>query len=343
MSMDKYVLIVLLDALLLLACSSNGGPQGIAYISNEDSGTISIVDLSDPTRIDSVEVGKRPRGIRLSPDGQMLYVALSGSPKCPPWVPEHECAMKVADKSADGIAEIDLKLRQIIRILPGGSDPEQFDITVDGNYIFVSNEDNGKVSVVDVLSGKLIKQLEVGEEPEGVRVSPDQKWVLITNEADNNISVIDVQKLEVVAEIEVGARPRDICYYAKNNRAYISNELSNSVSVIDLDGLNKLDDITIPEGALPMGLALDEDSQTLYVSGGRGKKIYGMPLSTKGQHKEVIAGQRPWGIALTADKRYVVTANGPSDDISIIDVKNFKIVSRISVGENPWGVIIGEH
>ena len=41
------------------------------------------------------------------------------------------------------------------RILPGGSDPETFDITPDGATLFVSNEDANSASIVDVASGKV--------------------------------------------------------------------------------------------------------------------------------------------------------------------------------------------
>ena len=45
------------------------------------------------------------------------------------------------DKSKDGIAVVDVASRKMIRVLPGGSDPETFDISQDGTTLFVSNED----------------------------------------------------------------------------------------------------------------------------------------------------------------------------------------------------------
>ena len=76
-----------------------------------------------------------------------MYVALSGSPKCPPTMPDAECERLVADKSQDGIAAVDVATRRVARVLPGGSDPEAFDLSADGSRIFVSNEDVHLVSV----------------------------------------------------------------------------------------------------------------------------------------------------------------------------------------------------
>ena len=50
---------------------------------------------------------------------------------------------------------VDAARRKVTRVLPGGSDPENFDISQDGTTLFVSNEDAGTASIVDVASGKM--------------------------------------------------------------------------------------------------------------------------------------------------------------------------------------------
>src|SRR4051794_26827285 len=64
------------------ARSAASGPR--VYVSNEDSNDITVIDSSTDEVTGTIFVGKRPRGIRLSPDGNTLLVALSGSPKDPP-------------------------------------------------------------------------------------------------------------------------------------------------------------------------------------------------------------------------------------------------------------------
>ena len=41
------------------------------------------------------------------------------------------------------------------RILPAGSDPEQFALTQDGSHAVISNEDRGTASIVDLTTGAL--------------------------------------------------------------------------------------------------------------------------------------------------------------------------------------------
>src|SRR5262245_10390842 len=56
------------------------------YVSAEESGEIIVVDVDRAEVAARIPVGKRPRGIKLSRDGKLLYVALSGSPRAAPGV-----------------------------------------------------------------------------------------------------------------------------------------------------------------------------------------------------------------------------------------------------------------
>src|SRR3954466_15627245 len=89
---------------LLIGAAPRTAPSGRAYVSNERSGDISVIDLSSNTVVATIPVGKRPRGVQLSPDKTRLYVALSGTPITPPGQEQSG----PSDKSADAIGVIDL-------------------------------------------------------------------------------------------------------------------------------------------------------------------------------------------------------------------------------------------
>lgn len=147
----------------------------MAYVSNELSDNISVIDTRSDSVVATIFVGKRPRGIRVSPDGRTIYVALSGSPRGGPGVDESK--LPPADKRYDGVAVIDVPTRRLRTILPGGSDPETFDISADGRTLYVSNEDSATTSVVDIPARRITRRIPVGKEPEGVKLSPDGRTV----------------------------------------------------------------------------------------------------------------------------------------------------------------------
>src|SRR5580704_5254342 len=118
------------------------------YVSDESGGDIAVIDPVGAQLVATIPVGKRPRGIKISRDGKFLYVALSGSPNAGPGVDESK--LPPADRSADGIGVVDLATRKILRILPSGQDPESFDLSLDGQTIYVSNEETAEMTAIDL-------------------------------------------------------------------------------------------------------------------------------------------------------------------------------------------------
>ena len=315
------------------------GPE-LVLVSNEDSGDISIIDPATNRVVTTIPVGRRPRGIKAGPDGRSIYVALSGSPKCPPWMSDEECDQQVTDKTQDGIAEVDLIHSEVVRVLPGGSDPEQFDITRDGTRILVSNEDVDQATIVDVASGQILHTVDVGTEPEGVALSPDDRLAYVTGESDHDVTVIDALTGEVLTRIQVGLRPRDVVFSSDGQRACVSSEIDGTVSVVDVSASTVIATIEMPEGCRSMGLVLSPDDKTLYVANGRARTVCEVDLTAFRVGRCVEVGERPWGIALSTDGRRLYTANGPSDDVSVVDVETLSVIARVPVGSNPWGVIV---
>jgi len=317
---------------------------GRAYVSNEDEHTVSVIDIDRAAVVATIPIGKRPRGLKLNREASRLYVAVSGLPKCPPSVPDEECAKLQRDLSADGIAVLDTRTLKVLKVLQAGSDPEQFDLSRDGRRLYASNEDSATASVVDVASGAVVTRVPVGHEPEGVRVSPDGAWALITNETDNSVSFLDTRTLQVARTVTVGHRPRDAAFTPDGRTAYVSGEFDASVYRIAVPAGTPVQQVLqLRKEARPMGVLLDAPRRRLYVSTGRGGTIAVAALQGKAAKliTEVSVGARPWGMALTPDGRRLFTANGSSNDVSVVDTASLKVVKTIAVGRSPWGVVIG--
>ena len=325
----------------LLSVSVFAQTESVIYVTNEDSNNVSVISGATNEVIATIPVGKRPRGIKVSPDGAVFYVALSGSPKCPPTMDDDVCDAMEADKAADGIAEVNAVTHDVVRILPSGSDPEQFDVDWSTRRLYVSNEDIHMASILDLDEGEILMQVPTGLEPEGVRLSPDGSLVYVTGEVDSDITVINATSGEEIARIDVGLRPRDSIFTSDGSKAYVSAEFGESIAVIDVASNTLTSEIPLAEGALPMGLVLSPDESTLYVANGRGQTVVAIDLATEAVVKSVVVGPRPWGLAMSLDGSTLYSANGPSDDVSVVDVESFEVVKKIAVGETPWGVVVG--
>jgi len=312
------------------------------YVSNEDGQSVTVADAESGTVLETIAIGKRPRGLKLTPDGSRLFVAVSGLPKCPPSVPDEECAKLERDLEADGIAVVDTATHKVLQVLHAGSDPEQFALSRDGKRLFVANEDSATLSVVDVATGAVVQRVSVGREPEGVAVTPDGRWVLVTNESDNSVSIIDTGTLKIVKSVQVGKRPRDVAFTPDGRAGYVSGEFDASVYRMSVpDGAPVERVLELRKEARPMGILLDAKRGRLYVSTGRGGTVAVIDSASHKLVAEVPVGTRPWGIALSQDGRWLYAANGPSNDVSVIDTSTLQVVRHIRVGSSPWGVAVG--
>lgn len=317
----------------------------LLYVSAESSGEVVVVDPEHASVVARIAVGKRPRGLVVSPDGRYLYVALSGSPRGGPNV--NEATLPAADRAADGIGVVDLVERKLIRTLPSGQDPESFAISGDGKTLYVSNEETAELSVLDLESGKIKRKIPVGKEPEGVTLRPDGKVVYVTSEEDGTVTGVDTTSFAVVQTVTTGKRPRAILFTKDSGTAFVSNELDGTLSLFNPQTQQLLGTLKIegkgPIGARPMGLALSSDEKQLFVSTGRGGSIGVVDVTArKLAHSIEDVGARPWGIALASDGKHLFSANGSSDDLSIIDVESGKVERKVTIGGLPWGVVTGK-
>jgi len=310
------------------------------YVTNEVSGDLTVIDSGTLKVISTVPLGKRPRAIHASPDGRTLYVALSGSPIAGPDV--DESTLPPPDKNADGIGVFDVAQNKLVRIIPGGSDPENFDLSKDGKQLFISNEDISSVSIVDVERGTVLKTIKMGGQPEGVRTSPDGKQVFITSEEDGTIAVLDPVAARIVSTFKVGHRPRSIAFMPDGRGAYVNAENDGGVVLVDAIHHKMLKAIPLgkPGVIKPMSVLLSPDANRLYVSTGRGQQVFTIDTATNAVVGSVTVGKRPWGIALSPDGKMLYSANGPSNDISAVDLATNVVTAKVKAGSGPWGVVV---
>ena len=341
-------------ALLLAAGCSSKAPESAAagtsktedkpggyriYVTNEISGDLSVIDSETLSVIANIPLGKRPRGIHASPDHKWIYVALSGSPPAGPGVDED--SLPPPDKSADGIGVFDVAQNKLARVIKGGSDPENFDVSLDGKTLYISNEDVSGVSFLDLEAGQITHTVKIGDEPEGVKVTPDGTMVYATSEEDGTVSAIETATAKKVATIKVGRRPRNIAFLPDGSRAYVNAENDGTVVLVDTAKKKLIKSIQLGKAGevKPMMVLLSQDAGQLFVSTGRGHKVFVVDTATNEVKSSFEVGQRPWGIALSPDGKTLFTANGPSNDVSAVDLATRTLTKKIPCTGGPWGVI----
>lgn len=312
------VALVLLSAMVLVV---HAAPPKRIFVTNEKDDTVSVIDGATNTVVATIEIGARPRGIGVAPDGSEVYVAIS---------------------EANAIAVFDPDSLAVLRQFDSGDDPETFAVHPNGN-IYISNEDDAKASVYNPRTGELVAEIKVGIEPEGVAISPDGSKVIVTSESTNMLHVIGVPEHTIINNILVGARPRAATFNRAGTLAYATSEISGEVKKVDVASGKIIGRMPLADDkAKPKDVLLNNDETKLFVAGGRANAIFVLDPNTLEIQTSIPVGKRVWGLALSADGSRLYTTDGVSNQVSVIDTASDEVVATVPVGKFPWGVAVYE-
>ena len=287
-------------------------------VTNEKSDSVSLIDINTLEVIKEISVGKRPRGLGVSPDNSEIYIAVSGENK---------------------IKVIEPNNFQVTRSFYSGDDPESFAVHPNG-LIYISNEEIAQASVIDPASGEFIAQIEVGIEPEGVSVSPDGSTVVVTSESSNMAHFISSLDYKITKNVIVGARPRASCFSEDGKFVFVTSEISGEISKIRVSDGVILSKVTLSKDmAKPKDILLARDGRTLFVAGGRANEIYVVDSLNMTIENSIKVGRRVWGLALSSSGELLFTTDGLDHQISVIDTDDLTVIKEVNVGQFPWGVM----
>ena len=324
-----------------LAAPAAARAKPMLLVSAEASGEVVVVDPSTAKVVERVNVGARPRGLKLSPDGRQLFVAMAGAQKPP------ARAGTAPVPAGAGVAVVDVASRKVVKQIATPPGPFAVDLLPDGKTAFVSSSDTNELLVIDVGTGTIKTKTHVGTAPQGVAVCPDGKVVYIAAHGADELSAIDTKTMTLLGRIDAGSRPQLVLFTPRAQTAVVIDEGLPSVTTVDVKKNAFKEQFTIP--ALPkttppaalQSAVFSPDGKRLYVTTGAGRSVLIVDLAKKAVVGTIDAvGMFPRGIAISKDGKKLYTANGPSNDVAIINVATKKVEAHVAVPGAPWGVVV---
>jgi YVTN family beta-propeller protein len=212
---------------------SSDGKQ--LYVSNEDVGTASVLNIESGKVEHIVVVSREPEGAITSPDGNKFYITC---------------------ETGGDVFVVDAKTYKVIGHLVVNPRPRSIGFLPDGSRAFVPSESTGELNVVDSNDYKVLKTIKLPEHtrPMKVVVAPDGKTVYVSGGRSGAVVALNTTTYEVTNVFKVGTRPWGIAISPDGKYLFSANGPSNDVSVVDL-ATNK--EITrVKAGASPWGIAV---------------------------------------------------------------------------------------
>jgi YVTN family beta-propeller protein len=184
-----------------------GGPEteGIEFsadgneivITNEADNTVTVHNIETGELVKTIhthEYGDRPRGIKVSPDGQTYIATL-----------EYGNKFMVLDKDYN-----------VIRTVDTGKVPYGISFDATGEHIYVAANKEEALQIFDAKTYEKIKDIPTGKRCWHFSFTPDDKQLLLACGKSNAVFVIDTEKQVVTKEIPITDMPWGVVTYPKS-------------------------------------------------------------------------------------------------------------------------------
>jgi YVTN family beta-propeller protein len=165
----------------------------------EFSGEMVVVNVARErlVRMIRLKPGTMPQDVKLSPDGRIFYVA---------------------DMASNGVWEIGARSWHVLGFLHTGAGAHGLYPSRDAKRLYITNRNEGTISVLDFATRKLVAKWNVGGSPDMGGVSADGKVLWLSGRYNAQLYAISTADGHVLARIPVGYGPHGVCVWPQPGR-----------------------------------------------------------------------------------------------------------------------------
>lgn len=306
----------------LLVCTGAALAAPFAYIPNQGSDNVSVIDLATNAVVGTpIGVGSRPFAVAVNPAGTLVYIA---------------------NFSGASVSVISTASNTVVATITGITNPSSVVLNASGTRAYVTQDLGGlgSVFVIDTATNTLVgSPIVVSMSSYGLAVNAAGTRLYVTSFYGTSLSVIDTSSNTAVATVPGLRMPFGVTLNPAGTRAYIANSNGNTVSILDT-ATNTIVD-TVSTGSRAVETAFNPTGTRAYVTNFSSDSV--SVIDTTASPPVVIAtipvGVNPQGISMNADGTRVYVANRNSNTVSVIDTAtNTVLGSPISVGSSPASI-----
>ena len=194
--------------------------------------------------------------------------------------------------------------------------------------IYVSNQLDNTVSVIDGATHKIVATVRVGVSPAQMAVSADRKSVYLANTDSNTVSVLNTDNNTVAKTIALprGSRPIGLALSPSGRYLYTADGGANRVSVLDTRAGRVVTSVRV--GTQPLGVAVAADGTTVYTANSGSGDVSVIDARTNRVVRTIPTGRFPSGVAVTRDGASVYVTNELSG-VTVINAGNRTVAARL--------------
>lgn len=245
----------------------------------------------------------------------------------------------VCNTGSDSLSRISLDFASVteFKIDFNGEKLGPSGICKDNNNVYIANNYNDTVSIININSFREENRIYVGSHPNDLICY--KNYLYIACSGANLISVYNIKEERIEFDIKTNSWPYNMEVYEEKNIILTSNFESNSISIIDTITNKVIEEINTLD--YPTKIKLSMDKKHIYVCEsymGGNKDGFIEIINSKSYISEyrIRVGKTPMDIEEDANNIYVT--NFEDGSLSIIDKASLKESKRILVGGMPKAI-----
>jgi YVTN family beta-propeller protein len=154
--------------------------------------------------------------------------------------------------------------QQVIATIAVGQRPIYIAADQKTNRIYVSNQSDDTVSVIDGATNQVLAAIGVGHNPNGIAVNPKTNTIYVANLSSGSLSIINGTNW-TASTLAIGSSPAKVAVDLLTGRVFVTLEDRDGfLDVVDAKGLKIIAAIRVP--AYPLGVAVDSSAHRIYVA-----------------------------------------------------------------------------
>ncbi len=295
----------------LCACIQGNLFAYTAYFSDVTDGTVTVVDTTDNSILDTIEGLTQARDLAITPDGRYLYVS----------------------QLNDTISVIDTSVNSVVHTIPIGS-PRQIAVSPDGESLYVTSFTVTNVNIYSTSTNTYQSYIDIGSGTRiiAINAAGDLAYI-VTN--SYRIFVVNLQDNSTIATITGLGTIVDLIFSTDGTKVYIASDTTERIYVYDALTHTQLDFITTGEN--PKGLSTTPDGEFLYVCNSD-NSVNVISTSLNEVVATISVGTNSFSTAITPDGNTVYTAN--SNNSSVINASTNTVSSSFALTAGLYDVLI---
>jgi YVTN family beta-propeller protein len=260
------------------------------YVTMPASDEVAVLDTDAFKVKANVAAGKAPTRAALQPDGRFLWVGND------------------AEGEASGVTVIDTASLAPAGFVATGRGHHEIAFSADSRLAFVTNRDEGTVSVIDTQSRRKVRDLRTGPVPISVAWSSLSGALYVADGEDGKVSVIDGKGNGVARRIGLAPGLGPLRFTQDGRFAFVLNPSENKVFVIDAASDERVHAIEVE----PQPFQITFSRAFAYVRALGSERVTMVNLASIGKGKEPIVQKFAAGTGMPKQARDLVIADSLS-------------------------------